>query len=189
MLAFFNLREKVYTCIYAHILIELMELVLRNNYFEFNDRFRKQKEGTAIETKFASPYAIIFMAALEEEILESLIKKPWLWWRYIDDILMIYENELKQFIDKLNKFYPTIKFTCDYSRERVHSLDVQVILKNNEIPIDLYVKETDSHQCLHPSSCHPYHCFKSIPYSQALQLNRIYSNNVFYDNRCNQLEK
>ena len=29
-------------------LIERTELVLKNNYFEFNDRFRKQKEGTAI---------------------------------------------------------------------------------------------------------------------------------------------
>ena len=55
-------------------LIELAELLLRNNYFEFNDRFKKQKEGTAIGTKFASPYAIIFMAALEEEISEALIK-------------------------------------------------------------------------------------------------------------------
>ena len=76
------------------------------------------------------------------------------------------ENELKQFIDKLNKFHLTIKFTCDYSQERVHFLDVQDILKNNKISDDLYVKETDSHQYLHPSSCHPYHCIKLIPYSQ-----------------------
>ena len=39
------------------------------------------------------------------------------------------------------------------------------------------------------TSCHSYHCVKSIPYSQALRLNRICSNNIFYDNRCNQLEK
>ena len=65
-------------------LIELAEFVLKNNYFQFNDR--KQKEVTAIGTKFAPLYAIIFMAALEEEIFEPLIKKPCLWWRYIDDI-------------------------------------------------------------------------------------------------------
>ena len=35
---------------------------------------RKQKEATAIETKFAPPHAIIFMTGLEEEILESLLK-------------------------------------------------------------------------------------------------------------------
>ena len=60
---------------YTESLIKLAELVLKNNYFEFNDRFRKQKEDAAIATKFASPYAIIFMAVLEEEILESLLKK------------------------------------------------------------------------------------------------------------------
>ena len=56
-------------------LIELVELVLTNNYFEFNDRFRKQKEDTTIGTKLAPSYAIIFMAALEKEILGSLIEK------------------------------------------------------------------------------------------------------------------
>ena len=55
-------------------LIELAEFVLRNDYFEFNDRFKKKKEGTTIGTKFAPPHAIIFMVALEEEILESLLK-------------------------------------------------------------------------------------------------------------------
>ena len=60
--------------VFIESLIELAELLLRNNYFEFNDRFKKQKEGTAIGTKFASRYAIIFMAALEEEISEALIK-------------------------------------------------------------------------------------------------------------------
>ena len=96
--------------------------------------FKKQKKGTAIGTKFSLPYAIIFMAALEEEILESLIKKPWLCRRYLDYIFVIWhhgENELKQFIGKLNKFHSTIKFTCDYSQERLHFLDVQVILNVN----------------------------------------------------------
>ena len=37
------------------------------------------------------------------------------------------ENELKQFIDKFKKFHPNINFTFDYSRERVHFRDVQII--------------------------------------------------------------
>ena len=34
-------------------LVGLASLVLENNYFEFNDRFHRQKLGTAIGTKFA----------------------------------------------------------------------------------------------------------------------------------------
>ena len=53
----------------------------------------------------------------------------------------------------------------------------------------LFVKPTDTHQFLDPTSSDPYHCKKGIPYSQALRLNRIYSDNVNFDKRCNDLEK
>ena len=36
-------------------------------------------------------------------------------------------------------------------------------------------KPTDKHQYLLPSSCHPKHCFKSIPFSQAIRGKRICS--------------
>lgn len=42
-------------------LLELTELVLKNNIFEDNGEFFKQKQGTAIGTKMAPPYAILFM--------------------------------------------------------------------------------------------------------------------------------
>ena len=45
-----------------------------------------------------------------------------------------------------------------------------------------------THQLLDPSSSHPYHCKKGIPYSQALRLNRICSDNESFGKRCNDLE-
>ena len=57
-------------------LIELAELVIQSNYYEFWERYLKEIWGTAIGTKFALPYAIIYMAALEEAFLETLMKKP-----------------------------------------------------------------------------------------------------------------
>ena len=56
----------------------------------------------------------------------------------------------------------------------------------------MFVKSTDIHQLLDPASSHPYHCKKGIPYSQALRLNRISSDNENFDKpdkRCNDLEK
>ena len=72
---------------------------------------------------------------------------------------------------------------------KINFLDVTVPLIDGQIETDVYVKPTDSHQYLHSSSCHPYHCKKSIPYSQALRLNRICSKNIFFDIHCNNLEK
>ena len=117
-------------------------------YFELSEQGLKQVRGTAIGTKFAPSYAIIYMAALEEDFLETLIKKLWLWWRYIDGIFMIWqhgEDELKIFLDKLNNFHSSIKFTCEYSRENVNHLDVQVVVTEGKLITGLYIKQTDSH--------------------------------------------
>ena len=35
----------------------------------------------------------------------------------------------------------------------------------------------------------PYHCKKGIPYGQTLCLNRICSNSISFDRRCNDLER
>ena len=88
--------------------------------------------------------------------------------RYIDDIFFIWEHgeeSLKEFINEINSFHPTIKFTADWSKEKVNFLDVEVTLRNGVLSTDLFVKATDTHQFLDPSSCHPYHCKKGIPYS------------------------
>jgi len=98
------------------------------------------------------------------------------------------EESLNIFLKELNNIHETIKFTADYSSDRVNFLDVEVLLRNNKILTDLYVKKTDTHQYLDFSSCHPRHCKTSIPYSQALRLNRICSEPEFFDQRCNQLE-
>ena len=132
------------------------------------------------------------MAELEEEILSEIELKPYLWWRYIDDIFFLWEHgeeKLKEFIEHLNEKHPTIKFTAEWSQTSINFLDVTVSLIGGKITTDLYVKPTDSHQYLHSSSCHPYHCKKGIPYSQALRLNRICSDPSSFDRRCNDLEK
>ena len=104
-------------------LVDLAECVLKNNIFQHNERQFRQKQGTAIGTKMAPPYAIIFMAELEEMLLSSYVRKPLVWWRYIDDIFLIWEHgeeNLKEFLRLLNELHPTCKFTADYSRDRIN---------------------------------------------------------------------
>ena len=139
----------------------------------------------------APPYAIIFMGDLEERILQNCSFKPLVWWRYIDDIFLLWqlwEEKLKEFLDIFNRYYPSIKFTSKCSKERIDFLDVEIIKEGNQLLTDVFVKSTDTHQYFHATSCHVYHSKKSIPYSQALRFNRICSENQFFDKSCNHLE-
>ena len=138
-------------------LVDLAECVLKNNVFEHNARIFRQKRGTAIGTKMAPPYAILFMAELEDQLLQNSPLKPSVWWRYIDDIFLIWphgEDSLKAFIEYINQYHHSIKFTADYSFNTINFLDVQVIKEGNNLVTDLYIKPTDTHQYLEASSCH-----------------------------------
>ena len=68
-------------------------------------------------------------------------------------------------------------------------LEVNVRLRNRQLEIDLHIKPSNTHQFLDSTSCHPYYSKKSIPYSQALRYNTIYSDNKKSDQRCNELDK
>ena len=80
-------------------------------------------------------------------------------------------------------FHPTIKFTAEYSKEEVNFLDLNIKVIDGELKTDLFVKTTDTHQFLDPTSSHPYDCKKGISYSQALRLGRICSDNTNFDKR------
>ena len=102
--------------------------MLKINRFTFGKKILKQKQGTAIGTKFAPLWGISFMAELEEEIIKESEYKPHLRWRYIDNIIFLWENKLKFFIDKINKVHPTIKFKAKWSKTSINFLDVTVSL-------------------------------------------------------------
>ena len=171
-------------------LMELAELVLTNNFFTHNENTYKQKSGTAIGTKFAPSYAILTMGDFEEKALDGATLKPWLWWRYIDDIFLVWEHgedSLIDFIDYLNSLHPTLKFTYKYSQAQIEFLDVLVIKEGNSIKTDLFVKETDTHQYLDFKSCHTFHTKRGIPYGQALRIRRIVSDDQVFETRCQEL--
>ena len=172
-------------------LIELANIVLKENYFELGDQAYQQMLGTAIGTIFAPTYANLFMAGLEKEIFETSEFKPFLWLRYLDDIFCIWtqgREKLEEFFSFLNEFHPTIKFTMEQSTDTINFLDVKVTKVQNQLETDLYTKNTDTHQYLHASSCHRNTHKKSIPYSQAVRMKRICSNQEQLQNRLSELE-
>ena len=129
----------------------------------------------------APSYANLFMGKFEQQAIDNSLLKPFIWWRFIDDIFMIWthgEEHLKSFITHKysNSLHQTLPF-----------LDVQVHLINNHIETDLHTKPTDKHQYLLKTSCHPNHTKKAIPFSLFLRIRRICSTDPFFDQRNREL--
>ena len=158
-------------------IVNLLEIVLTKNNFQFNGNNYLQTGGTAMGTKVAPSYANLFMSELEEKLIETHTLKPKVWFRYIDDIFFIWEhgeNSLKEWYEHLNNYHKTIRFTLEWSRKTINFLDTTVKKdKNNRLYTDLYTKPTDTNSYLRFDSAHPPKCKQSLPYSQFLRLRRI----------------
>ena len=74
---------------------KMADFVLKNNLFKFDSKFYKQISGTDIETKFAPPYAYIFMDHIGTEFLKTQDIKPWFWKRFIDNIFFYNGQRVK----------------------------------------------------------------------------------------------
>ena len=144
-------------------------------------------------TLMAASYANLFMGKLECEFLLIQDLKPQLWWRFIDVIFAIWthgEQSLVRFIESFNRHRMTIKFTANWSAEKVTFLDVTVYLTQDWlIGTNLYVKPTNKHQYLRLDSCHPKPCKASIPFNQALRLRWICSKDRTYTQRTHELKQ
>ena len=150
----------------------MAKFVLGNNYVEFPKNVFQQTSRTAIGTKFALPYACIYMDEVETEFLQTQRYKPLGWLRFIDDIFFIWthsEENLKNFMKDLNHFKSNLKFTFEFDRNSVNILDLNVNLNNGELTASVYITPTDRHQYLHYRLSHLGHIKQSIVYSHTLR--------------------
>ena len=126
----------------------LIDFILKHSTFTFNDKYYLyylQTNGTAMGTKMAPAYAIIFMESVKNSFLSSFPHKLTVYYRYIDDIFLISAHDidkLKQFFNNANNTHPNITFTYEASSV-LPFLDVLIKI-NNTIYTTVYHKPTDT---------------------------------------------
>ena len=175
----------------ANTIIEFSELVLTSNHFKFLAQNYLQMSGTAMGTKMAPSYANLFMGVLEQQMLSSYKYKPLAYFRYVDDIFMIWtegEETLNEFLTHCNNQNKHIQFEQTISKNSIPFVDVSVILENGKLTTDLYSKPTDKHQYLYSTSCHPKHTKTSLPYCLALHLCHICSTDTLFQKRTHEMK-
>ena len=176
----------------TQILIKLLSLVLKCNNFELNGKHFLQIQGTAMGTNMAPSYGNIFMGRLERRLLQSGNLKSFPCLRFIDDIVIKWTHDretLEAFLKTANSFHSTIRFTAKVSDDKQFFLDTVSHLAGDKVAVDLYTKPSDSHQYLLPTSCHPPHCSKNIPYSLVLRVRRICSDDDTFEKRVKDLSE
>ena len=168
----------------------LIDFILTHNRFKFNNDHYLQIKGTSMGIKMTPAYVNIFMDAIETSFLSSSPLKPSIYYRYIDDIFLIWphgNDSLTHFLEHANNIHQKIKFTHERSKTTLPFLDVSVQIAQNKIFTTLHKKPTDSHSYLHYNSCHPVHIKNSIIYSQFLRYKRICTRNTDFIDHSKEL--
>ena len=143
-------------------------------------------------TKCAVIYANLFMSHFEETYIYDLIRNKCNFYkRFIDDIFIIWNgthDELKAFVEQLNKLHPTIKFDAKYLTDSIEFLDTRIYKSTDgKLQTTLYTKPTDRQSYLHSKSYHLSSCKRSIAYSQALRIRRICSDDTEFKKHTDKL--
>ena len=126
-------------------ILRLLEFVLSNSFFVYNDKTYKQIHGCAMGSPVSATVANLCMEAIEEQAIQSATTRPKTWKRFVDDSLAFMTHSTQ-----LRKKDGQIAF-----------LDTLVSRRNNSISIDVYRKPTHTDRYLDYTYIHI--IFSSLP--------------------------
>jgi hypothetical protein len=125
------------------------QIILRKDFY-------KQTSGAAIGNCASPLISDLFMNQFEEK----LQKESWfprIWKRYVDDVFAVIKKDKgEEILDKLNSFYPTIKFTMEIEKNNeIPFLDLKISRKEDgKIEFSIYRKPTDTQLLIRNDSFH-----------------------------------
>ena len=166
-------------CTCTALVTELSRFILTNNYFEADGTLFHQKWGLAMGTPMAVSAAVIYMASLENPLLNS--EGLLFYRRFIDDIFFIWSGNLlslHSFLNELNSMASTIKLTWNISTEEVVFLDMSVCVDHDN-PSQLitrpYQKPLNRYLYIPFTSYHPTHAKRSFIKAELIRYVRLSS--------------
>lgn len=152
--------------------LQLLEINLTRNDFEFNEKYFLQIKGTSKMQTFLWLQGKLTLGACD--------KKPLHYYRYLNDIwgvLTYSEEEFTIFLCTLNNHNPSIKLKAISLIQWIFLIQPQLekFTLNNQLNIKLQFKGTDTHALLPKHSNHPKHTFAGLITSQLSGFYRICS--------------
>lgn len=137
--------------------MKLLEFVLRNSYFTYEQEHYRQTFGCAMGSPVSATVANLVMEYVEESAISTAIHPPRWWYRYVDDSHTCLQKEhVQEFHDHLNSINPHIQFTKEVEENNSLSfLDTVTTRVNERIQVNVYRKPTHTDKYLDFNSHHP----------------------------------
>jgi hypothetical protein len=149
------------SCQEAKELINILETILHQNYFQYNGNFYKPKTGIAMGSPLSGIIAEIFIQHLEQQILKHTLERQAIiyYTRYVDDIFIIYNHDKitpKQILEHFNKQHKALQFTLtEENKRQISYLDLNITIKLGTVGIYIYRKPTTTDVTISNTSCLP----------------------------------
>jgi hypothetical protein len=113
------------------------------------------------------------------------------YFRYVDDILIIYKDNttnIGKFLSLFNNINPEVTFTVEQKKKdnRLNLLDITITKDANKLTYEIYRKPTTSDTIIPKESCHPIeHNLAAVRYFA----NRIHRYNLYRTQKQKKIDK
>ena len=175
-------------------LLELLNIIIKNNDFEFNGQLYLQQKGVSMGRSFCPALANLYLLDFDHQAINNFKIRPIFYFRYLDDVWGVFPgtiNDLQEYEQWLCTRTPGIKVTFQHHMQYVDFLDTTVYkfhyLDTCELQTKVFFKPTASHQLLHTDSFHPPHTTRGVLKSQILRYKRISSNYTDFKHTCDKV--
>jgi len=126
-------------------IISITNLIITQDHFSFQDKTYVQNNGLAMGAPTSSILSEIYLQFLENTKIFDILKeeKTIGYFRYVDDILIIYnENitDVNQVLKSFNDMTPSLTFTLE-QENKMNFLDILIIKTKDKISFDIYKKK------------------------------------------------
>ena len=127
-------------------IIKLTTAITNQNYFQFMNENYVQTEGLTMGAPTSTILSEIYLQFLENNAIHNILKTHNIkeYFRYVDDILVIYNTIKSNTHDVLNEFNqitPKLKFTIEEEIEsKLSFLDITIQREEHRITINIYRK-------------------------------------------------
>ena len=142
-------------------IIDIIQTILEQNYFHYQNKFYKPAYGIAMGSPISSTMAEIYLQYIEETHLKQWLddKKVIYYRRYVDDILILFNDQKldeTNIITDFNKIDKNLQFKeTKEDNNTINYLDLTLHRYNNKIEMEIYRKPTTSDITINYHSNHP----------------------------------